>query len=218
MNPQTLKRTAFVSQPGWDLRTGSYPTECWTFWVGRNYSKRKISTIPRLFVSEALGTRIQQSRTCDPALLAAATKSVGLLKFNSTGTAILAGTYLGGSGGVGPTPDELGGMAIDSAGNVYLTGSSSSTDFPTPYTPSSITRRQSSECICQQIRSCIEHSFVFHLPKPGQQCWRCQCRRHCWQRLSRPGSSFITLSKLQGYKSLSKKRLRVKPGGNRKVP
>ena len=60
-----------------------------------------------------------------------ATKSLGLLKFNSTGTAILAGTYLGGSGGVGPTPDELGGMTIDSAGNVYLTGSTSSADFPT---------------------------------------------------------------------------------------
>ena len=60
-----------------------------------------------------------------------ATKSLGLLKFNSTGTEILAGTYLGGSGGVGPTPDELGGMTIDSAGNVYLTGSTSSADFPT---------------------------------------------------------------------------------------
>lgn len=63
-----------------------------------------------------------------------ATKSLGLLKFNSTGTAILAATYLGGSGGVGPTPDELGGMAIDRTGNIYLTGSTSSTDFPT-HTP-----------------------------------------------------------------------------------
>jgi hypothetical protein len=60
-----------------------------------------------------------------------ATESLGLLKFNSTGTAILAGTYFGGSGGLGPTPDELGGMTIDSAGNVYLTGSTSSADFPT---------------------------------------------------------------------------------------
>jgi Beta-propeller repeat len=61
----------------------------------------------------------------------AATKSLGMLKFNSTGSAILAGTYLGGSGGVGPTPDGFGGMATDTGGNVYLTGSTSSTDFPT---------------------------------------------------------------------------------------
>jgi hypothetical protein len=60
-----------------------------------------------------------------------ASKAIGLLKFNSTGTAILAGTYFGGSGGVGPTPDGLGGMAIDASGNIYLAGSTSSTDFPT---------------------------------------------------------------------------------------
>jgi hypothetical protein len=60
-----------------------------------------------------------------------ATECLGLLKFNSTGTAILAGTYFGSSVGVGPTPDELGGMAIDSADNIYLTGSTSAADFPT---------------------------------------------------------------------------------------
>jgi hypothetical protein len=60
-----------------------------------------------------------------------AAKSLGVLKFSNAGTAILAGTYLGGNGGVDLTPDELGGMAVDPTGNIYLAGSTSSTDFPT---------------------------------------------------------------------------------------
>jgi beta-propeller repeat-containing protein len=55
-----------------------------------------------------------------------AATAIGVLKFDSTGSSILAGTYFGGSGGNG-----LGGIAIDTAGNIYLTGSTSSTDFPT---------------------------------------------------------------------------------------
>lgn len=60
-----------------------------------------------------------------------ATEFLGILKLNSTGSAVLAGTYLGGSGGVGPTPDQFGAIAIDSNNNVYVTGSTSSLDFPT---------------------------------------------------------------------------------------
>ncbi|MCW3100048.1 MAG: hypothetical protein JWL77_5666 [Chthonomonadaceae bacterium] len=47
-------------------------------------------------------------------------------KFNSTGTALLYSTYLGGSGG-----DGAYGIALDSSGNTYITGSAGSTDFPT---------------------------------------------------------------------------------------
>ena len=47
-------------------------------------------------------------------------------KLNSTGTLLVYSTYLGGSG------DDVGyGIAVDSTGNVYVTGSTASTNFPT---------------------------------------------------------------------------------------
>jgi hypothetical protein len=52
-------------------------------------------------------------------------KGVALLKLNPTGTAVLNATYFGGSG-----VDTVGGLAIDSADDVYLAGSTSSNDFP----------------------------------------------------------------------------------------
>jgi len=48
-----------------------------------------------------------------------------LSKFNPSGTQLLYSTYLGGTGGDTPT-----GVAIDSAGNAYITGYTFSTDFP----------------------------------------------------------------------------------------
>ena len=47
-------------------------------------------------------------------------------KLNPTGSALLYSTYLGGS-----SNDEGDGITVDSAGNAYLTGSTSSTNFPT---------------------------------------------------------------------------------------
>ena len=47
------------------------------------------------------------------------------MKLDSTGTTILYGTYLGGSG-----TDVANGIAVDSAGNAFLTGYTSSADFP----------------------------------------------------------------------------------------
>jgi hypothetical protein len=52
--------------------------------------------------------------------------SIGILKLNPTATSILAATYLGGSNG-----DSVGGIAVDSNDNLYITGSTSSNDFPT---------------------------------------------------------------------------------------
>jgi hypothetical protein len=46
-------------------------------------------------------------------------------KLNASGSALLYSTFLGGGGG-----DSLADMAVDSAGNVYLTGTTGSTDFP----------------------------------------------------------------------------------------
>ena len=47
-------------------------------------------------------------------------------KFGPTGSALLYSTYLGGSGG-----NSGSGIAVDSAGNAYVTGSTSSSNFPT---------------------------------------------------------------------------------------
>lgn len=47
-------------------------------------------------------------------------------KLNPTGTALVYSTYLGGS-----DTERAGGIAIDSAGNAYITGETASLDFPT---------------------------------------------------------------------------------------
>lgn len=47
-------------------------------------------------------------------------------KINAAGTALVYSTYLGGTDG-----DDVSGIAVDSAGNVYLTGFTQSTNFPT---------------------------------------------------------------------------------------
>jgi Abnormal spindle-like microcephaly-assoc'd, ASPM-SPD-2-Hydin/Beta-propeller repeat len=55
----------------------------------------------------------------------ASPRSIGVLKLNSTATAILAATYLGGSG-----LDSVNGLAVDSSG-LYIAGTTASNDFPT---------------------------------------------------------------------------------------
>jgi hypothetical protein len=59
-------------------------------------------------------------------------------KLNSTATALLYSTYLGGSGGmINASPslgftagDQASGLAIDTSGNAYVTGFTASADFP----------------------------------------------------------------------------------------
>ena len=52
-------------------------------------------------------------------------------KLNSTGTALIYSTYLGGSGTDNVGGDDVAGIALDSSGKVYVTGTTYSTDFPT---------------------------------------------------------------------------------------
>jgi hypothetical protein len=51
-------------------------------------------------------------------------------KLNGNGTALIFATYLGGSGKTGQG-DVTDGVAVDASGNVYVTGVTVSTDFPT---------------------------------------------------------------------------------------
>ena len=52
-------------------------------------------------------------------------------KLNSTGTGLLYSTYLGGSGNpIECCGDFIGGIALDTKGNAYVTGETESTDFP----------------------------------------------------------------------------------------
>jgi hypothetical protein len=57
------------------------------------------------------------------------TSNAFVTKLNSTGSALLYSTFLGGSG-VGDG-DSATGIAIDSSGDIYLTGNTNSPDFPT---------------------------------------------------------------------------------------
>jgi hypothetical protein len=52
--------------------------------------------------------------------------SILIVKLNSTATTVLSATYLGGSG-----EDFLSGLAVDAGGNLYVSGSTTSNDFPT---------------------------------------------------------------------------------------
>jgi hypothetical protein len=56
-------------------------------------------------------------------------------EFNTSGNQLLFSTYLGGSGSVGPTPLPLGdsasSIALDSTGDIYITGTTGSNNFPT---------------------------------------------------------------------------------------
>jgi Beta-propeller repeat len=51
-------------------------------------------------------------------------------KLNAAGTALVYSTYLGGSGGSVTNPEQGLSIAVDTAGNAYVVGSTNSTDFP----------------------------------------------------------------------------------------
>src|SRR5205823_12575564 len=72
-------------------------------------------------------------------------------KINPNGSALVFSTYLGGSGG-----DAGSGIAVDTAGNVYVTGDTGSTDFPTVMTLS-IASHVKADSFCWQFPpSCLQ--------------------------------------------------------------
>ena len=75
-------------------------------------------------------------------------------EFNPAGSALIYSTYLGGSGPV----DQANGIALDAAGDAYLSGEASSTDFPT--TPGAFDT-------CPGCNSDIYRGFVSELNPTG---------------------------------------------------
>jgi hypothetical protein len=71
-------------------------------------------------------------------------------KLNTTGTALVYSTYLGGS-----TTDVANGIAVNAAGNAYLTGVTDSTNFPT--TPGAF----------QTVKAAVMDVFVTQLSTTG---------------------------------------------------
>ena len=64
--------------------------------------------------------------TCAGCSSASGISDAFLTRFNAAGTALVYSTYLGGSGSDGGSS-----IAVDSSGNAFVTGSTTSTDFPT---------------------------------------------------------------------------------------
>ncbi len=69
--------------------------------------------------------------------------NVFITELNSTGTALVFSTFLGGTAGngLGENGDTGNGIALDSLGNVYVAGSTGSTDFPVSSTPFQATNK-----------------------------------------------------------------------------
>jgi hypothetical protein len=78
------------------------------------------------------------------------TSDAFVAKFNAAGTALLFSTYLGGSGEDGGT-----GIAVDAAGNAFVTGNTLSSDFPTAGNPFERSRRsnRSQEVFVTELNS-----------------------------------------------------------------
>jgi len=71
-----------------------------------------------------------------------------ITELNSTGSALLYSTYLGGS-----TSSNANAVALDSTGNTYVTGATSSADFPTKNAFQGI-------CGASNFNNCLESAFV----------------------------------------------------------
>ena len=71
-------------------------------------------------------TRSTDFPTANPIQAPLGGQDAFVTKLDATGTSLLYSTYLGGSGG-----EESNGIAVDGSGQAYVTGYTTSTNFPT---------------------------------------------------------------------------------------
>ena len=81
-------------------------------------------------------------------LKAGATTNVFVAKFDPTGATLLFATYFGGTGA-----DSRVGIAVDAAGNIYVAGTTTSTDFPTSTSAFQTTPKSGPETACVRQRN-----------------------------------------------------------------
>jgi hypothetical protein len=95
-------------------------------------------------------------------------------KLNPQGTTLVYSTYLGGSGGTGGAGfgaqgDSAEGMAVDAAGNVYVTGATDSPDFPitSGAFQKTIAASEATPAYCGIVQSRPTNAFISKLNPTG---------------------------------------------------
>src|SRR5438046_915685 len=104
----TLVYATYLGSSGWDYGSGIAVDAAGSAYVTGSTSSADFPTANALQAAKA------------------GFQNAFVTKLNPTGSALVYSTYLGGSGGDGGT-----GIAVDTAGNAYVTGSTRSIDFPT---------------------------------------------------------------------------------------
>ncbi|TMI08125.1 MAG: hypothetical protein E6H40_12740 [Betaproteobacteria bacterium] len=104
----TLVYATYLGSSGWDYGSGIAVDAAGSAYVTGSTSSADFPTANALQAAKA------------------GFQNAFVTKLNPTGSALVYSTYLGGSGGDGGT-----GIAVDAAGSAYVTGSTSSIDFPT---------------------------------------------------------------------------------------
>src|SRR5438094_3145206 len=104
----TLVYATYLGSSGWDYGSGIAVDAAGSAYVTGSTSSADFPTANALQAAKA------------------GFQNAFVTKLNPTGSALVYSTYLGGSGGDGGT-----GIAVDTAGSAYVTGSTSSIDFPT---------------------------------------------------------------------------------------
>jgi len=124
-------RNAFVAKLNWDSSTSTLSLVYSTYLGGSSYdygSGIAVDSSDNAYVTGRTSSTDFPTAHPYQASLAGGGFDAFVAELNSTGSALVYSTYLGGSG-----TDEAYGIAVDSSGNAYVTGWTSSSDFPTAY-------------------------------------------------------------------------------------
>ena len=87
-----------------------------------------------------------------------------MAKLSADGSALVYSTYLGGSGG-----DVGAGIAVDAAGNAYVTGDTGSSRLPDRQRRAAGSRRARRQCLRGQVECGRLDAGLLHLPRRQRQ-------------------------------------------------